>query len=135
MSNPGAPSRLPYRGLLMNRFVRAWMILALAARAGGLGAPIQPTTPTQPSPTQPAPTEVAGPAEAIWIQTPGNGSRLVGQVHVQGEAEPTLEQTLVVQVVALDEEPFQVLAQETVIIGADVGLRGAFAAEIGRAHV
>lgn len=127
----------------MDRFVRAWMILAMAALACGLGAPTQPTTPTLPSPTQPAPTEEApaaspssaptdgaGPVEAIWIQTPGSGSRLVGQVHIQGEAEPTFEQTLVVQVVALDQEPFPVLAQDTVIIGADVGLRGAFVADL-----
>ena len=127
----------------MDRFVRSWMILALAALACGLGAPPQPATPSQPSPTQgasteqapaaspsSAPTEAAGPAEAIWIQTPGNGSRLVGQVHIQGEAEPTFEQTLVVQLVALDQEPFLVLAQQAVIIGADAGMRGAFVADL-----
>ena len=127
----------------MDRFVRGWMILALAALACGLGVPPHPGPPLQPSPTQPAsteqapaaspsstPTDAAGPAEAIWIQTPGNGSRLVGQVHIQGEADPTFEQTLVVQVVALDQEPFPVLAQEAVIIGADVGQRGAFVADL-----
>jgi len=127
----------------MDRFVRGWMILGLAALACGLGVPPQPATPSQPSPIQPTSTEegtaaspsstatdAAGPAEAIWIQTPGNGSRLVGQVHIQGEADPTFEQTLVVQVLALDQEPFPVLAQQAVIIGADAGQRGAFVADL-----
>ena len=127
----------------MDRFVRGWMILALAALACGLGAPPQPARPSQPLPTQPAsteeppgaspssaPTDPSGPAEVIWIQTPGNGSRLVGQVHIQGEAEPTFEQTLVVQVVALDQEPFLVLAQQAVIISADAGVRGAFVVDL-----
>jgi len=127
----------------MDRFVRSWMILALASLACGLVGPPQPASSSQPSPTQPATTvqapaaspssaltEAAGPAEAIWIQTPGNGSRLVGQVHIEGEAEPTFEQTLVVQVVALDQEPFLVLVQQAVIIGADAGVRGAFVADL-----
>ena len=76
------------------------------------------------------PSETSSPAEAIWIRTPGNGSRLVGAVHIEGEADPTFEQTLVVQLVALDEEPFRVLAQQAVTIAADVGQRGPFQADL-----
>jgi hypothetical protein len=72
----------------------------------------------------------AAPQEAILIRTPGNGSRLVGAVHVEGEADPTFEQHLVIQVVALDEEPFPVLAQQSVILQAEAGRRGSFSADL-----
>lgn len=69
------------------------------------------------------------PEEAILIRTPGNGSRLVGQVHVEGLADSTFEQTLVVEVVLLGE-PETVLAQQPVTIQAELGQRGSFEADI-----
>ncbi|HET7009276.1 MAG TPA: Gmad2 immunoglobulin-like domain-containing protein [Anaerolineales bacterium] len=112
--------------------------LVLGALACGSAQPtpaVEPTislptsTSSLPPATPTAPTTGA-PPEAILVSTPGNGSRLVGAVHVEGEADPTFEQTLVVQVTALDVEPFAVLAQQSVMIGADVGQRGPFVADL-----
>jgi len=112
--------------------------LVLATLACGPGAAVPTPAPsiTAAASDTPAPTpsvaasEEVSPAEAVWIRTPGNGSRLVGAVHIEGEADPTFEQTLVVQLVALDEEPFPVLAQQAMTIGADVGQRGPFEADL-----
>ncbi|OGT27894.1 MAG: hypothetical protein A2Z17_06985 [Gammaproteobacteria bacterium RBG_16_66_13] len=108
--------------------------LALAMLACGLLGPVPSAEPTASPPTSFPPTLTASlvPAhpETILVWTPANGSRLVGAVHVEGEAEPTFEQTLVVQVVALDQEPFEVLGQQPVIIDADAGRRGAFKADL-----
>jgi hypothetical protein len=122
----------------MKPLPRLSTILVLAALAcGQAGAqptivpsssPIALETPTSAPP--PAATEASRPPEAVWVNTPGNGSRLVGQVHIEGQADPTFEQALVVQVVALDDEPFTVLAQQTVMIGADAGQRGPFTADL-----
>ena len=110
--------------------------LALATLACELLSPVpfaEPTA-TLPIPTSLPPTVTASLAsaapETILVWTPANGSRLVGAAHIEGEAEPTFEQTLVVQVVALDQEPFEVLAQQPVIIDADAGQRGAFTADL-----
>lgn len=122
----------------MKTLARLCFGLALAGLACGQTA-VEPTgtstippvaleTPT--SAPSPAPTEASRPPEAIWIHTPGNGSRLVGAVHIEGEADPTFEQALVVQVVALDDESSTVLAQQTVTIGADAGLRGPFTVDL-----
>jgi hypothetical protein len=112
--------------------------LALAVVACGLLGPTPPaastaiTAPSSPAPATPTSgaTPLPLPPEAILVGTPGNGSRLVGTVHLDGEAEPTFEQHLVVQVVALDEEPFAVLAQQSVIIGAEAGRRGPFTVDL-----
>ena len=69
------------------------------------------------------------PEEAILILTPANSSRLVGQVHVEGIADSTFEQTLVLAVVLLGE-PERMLAQQPVIIQAELGQRGPFAADV-----
>jgi hypothetical protein len=79
-------------------------------------------------------TSVAQPAteppeEAILIRTPGNGSRLVGEVHVEGAADSTFEQTLVVAVVLLGD-PETILAQQPVMIEAELGQRGPFVADV-----
>lgn len=95
------------------------------------GTPPEPTTLTSATaPASSTPPAAPAPQEAILIRTPGNGSRLVGAVHVEGEADPTFEQHLAVQVVALDEEPFPVLAQQSVIIGAEAGQRGPFSVDL-----
>jgi hypothetical protein len=75
------------------------------------------------------PSQVALPEEAILILAPGNGSRLVGLVQIEGIADSTFEQTLVVQVVLLGETE-QVLAQQPVMIQAELGQRGPFAADV-----
>jgi len=81
------------------------------------------------------PAQPGLPEEAILILAPGNGSRLVGQVHVEGIADSTFEQTLVIQVVLFPaeggmDEPEQVLAQQPVMIQAELGQRGPFAADV-----
>lgn len=83
------------------------------------------------------PSRAALPEEAILILAPGNGSRLAGQVHVEGIADSTFEQTLVIQLVLLPGEgrdsvgeAEQVLAQQPVMIQAELGQRGPFAADV-----
>jgi hypothetical protein len=75
------------------------------------------------------PLKAALPQEAILILAPGSGSRLVDQVHVEGEADSTFEQTLVVEVVLLGD-PETVLTQQPVMIEAELGQRGPFAADL-----
>jgi len=70
------------------------------------------------------------PEEAITILTPGNGSRLVGRLHVEGIADSTFEQTLALQVVTFHEGVEQVLAEQPVLIQAELGQRGLFAADV-----
>jgi hypothetical protein len=81
-----------------------------------------------PPPTEPPPAGL--PDEAILILTPGSGSRLVSQVHVEGLADSTFEQNLVVQVVALSDTGPDVIAQQAVTIQAELGQRGPFAADM-----
>jgi len=69
------------------------------------------------------------PDEAILLLTPGSGSHLVDHVHIEGEADSTFEQTLVVEVVLLGD-PETVLAREPVIIQAELGQRGPFSADL-----
>ncbi|HKY84901.1 MAG TPA: Gmad2 immunoglobulin-like domain-containing protein [Anaerolineales bacterium] len=77
------------------------------------------------------PPETGGlPEEAILILTPGNGSRLVGRVHVEGVADSTFEQTLALQLVAFYEGVERVLAEQPVLIQAELGQRGLFAADV-----
>ena len=89
---------------------------------------VRETLVNAPAPTEPPPADL--PEEAILILTPGSGSRLVGEVHVEGIADPTFEQNLVVQVVALRQGQSDVIAQQPVTIQAELGQRGPFAADI-----
>lgn len=65
--------------------------------------------------------------EAIRILAPGPGSRLLSPLRVQGVADPTFEQNLVLRLVLPDGE---VLAQANCQIQADAGQRGPFEAVI-----
>jgi hypothetical protein len=76
------------------------------------------------------PSAAAQAQEAILILAPGSGSRLVGSVHVEGVADSTFEQTLVVEVVAFGEETPRSLAVQPVMIEAELGQRGPFAADV-----
>lgn len=84
----------------------------------------------------PAPTTDSGsnedltsqlPVSPILITAPGNGSQVVSPLQVTGQADPTFEQTLVVQLVSADGTQLGFTATQ---IQADVGTRGAFTAEV-----
>jgi hypothetical protein len=86
-----------------------------------------------PTPSEAAPATIAPPTpapsdqEVILITTPGLLSRVTSPVRVAGEADPTFEQTLVVEVFGENADS---VAFVPVTIGADVGQRGPFEAEI-----
>ena len=67
------------------------------------------------------------PAEAILILEPGNTSSVVSPVHVSGEADPTFEQNLVIQITTADG---RVLATQPTTIQNGNGGRGAFEASV-----
>jgi hypothetical protein len=67
------------------------------------------------------------PAEAILILQPGPASHLISPIHVQGIADPTFEQTLVVRLVLIDGTE---VASLPATIAADVGQRGPFEADL-----
>jgi len=116
--------------------LRTWSFLLIAvalAACGSLPAVRLTVIPSLTAGITPA--QPGLPEEAILILAPGNGSRLVGQVHVEGIADSTFEQTLVIQVVLFPaeggvDEPEQVLAQQPVMIQAELGQRGPFAADV-----
>lgn len=90
------------------------------------------TTPATlvPGPTDTAPAVSPTPPteqEAILLLEPGPGSSVASPVHVAGEADPTFEQNLVIQVTGVDGA---VLATEPTTIQADAGQRGPFAADV-----
>lgn len=95
----------------------------------------EPTfTPESPTPTSEASPEsttapVSGgqPEEAILIFEPGPDSLLTNPIHVEGLADPTFEQTLVIRVVLADG--MEVATQPTTI-AAEVGQRGPFEANL-----
>lgn len=99
------------------------LVIALALSACGTATGVPPSSSASP----PADTV---PLEAILLLTPGNGSRLVGTVHVEGVADSTFEQHLVVQVATLSDGGFEVIAQEAAVIQAEVGQRGPFSADL-----
>ena len=118
--------------------IRTWPVLLFAAVLAACDS-LPPTGLTvMPSRTAGStPQEAALPEEAILILAPGSGSRLVGQVHVEGIADSTFEQTLIVQIVLLPgaggdgvDQTEQVLAQQSVMIQAELGQRGPFAADV-----
>lgn len=103
----------------------ALAVLALTFSLTGCAGPADRAAGTTASPSA-----EAIPPEAILLLTPGNGSRLVGRVHVEGVADSTFGQTLVVQVAALGDDGEQELAQTPVLIEAELGQRGPFAADL-----
>lgn len=77
--------------------------------------------------TPPAPSiQPEAIAEAIVIIDPVPGSVVTSPVHVVGEADPTFEQSLVVQVTAANG---RVIATVPTTIQSDVGQRGPFVVE------
>lgn len=79
---------------------------------------------------QPAVTEPVSPEnveEAILILEPGPGSRVVGKINLNGEADPTFEQHLLVKVILDDGTE---IASVPTIIGVEAGKRGPFSVEI-----
>ncbi len=86
----------------------------------------------EPSTAEPtiAATDVAQPErgeEAIAILSPGPGSRVVTPLQVEGIADPTFEQVLVVRLLTADGTE---LARQSTTIEAEIGQRGPFAAEV-----
>ena len=106
-----------------------------APPTAALTATPEPTfTPESPTPASEASAEATaaqvggGPVEeAILIFEPGPSSFLTNPVHVEGLADPTFEQTLVVRIVLADGT--EVVSQPTTI-AADVGQRGPFEADL-----
>ncbi len=65
--------------------------------------------------------------EAIVIVEPGSGAVVTSPVHVVGEADPTFEQSLVVQIA---DENGAVIATAPGQIAADLGHRGPFVVDV-----
>jgi hypothetical protein len=63
----------------------------------------------------------------ILIQVPGSSSRITSPVTISGEANPTFEQTLVVEISGMDGT---ILAEEPVTIQAEAGKRGPFSIDL-----
>ena len=109
---PGRPTRTPYVPLTLT--------LPPAA------------TDTAPAPTDTASAPVATPEggrgpEAILILEPGPGSSVAFPVHVAGEADPTFEQSLVVQITGADGTVITTVPAQ---INADIGQRGSFGVDV-----
>jgi hypothetical protein len=65
--------------------------------------------------------------EAILIMSPGQGSSVTSPVQVTGQADPTFEQTLVIQVTGADGT---VLVTQPATIQSAAGTRGKFSAQV-----
>jgi hypothetical protein len=90
--------------------------------------PVSPTPDTEASPAATtAPVGGGAAEEAILIFEPGPSSFLTNPVHVEGFADPTFEQTLVVRIVLADGTE---VATQPATIAADVGQRGPFEADL-----
>lgn len=103
---------------------------AVPATAAPTATSAPSLTPEAATPTSVATTvPVSGgqPAEAILIFEPGPASRVTSPIHVEGLADPTFEQTLVVRLVLADGT--EVATRPTTIV-ADVGQRGPFEADL-----
>jgi len=92
--------------------------------SGGLETAVYEAIPAVTSPASPSADE------AILILAPGAGSRLVGRVHVEGVADSTFEQALLVEVVAFGDAGETVLASVPTTIEAELGARGPYSAEV-----
>ncbi len=133
------------------------LILALALILAGCGPAAQPTvsptTPTQAAMPQPPPTHTprpggattapagtplpsptgGGPArpgpipEAIVIAEPRVAAGVVSPVHIEGEADPTFEQSLSIHILDADGN---VVGQGAAQIEADTGQRGRYRADV-----
>jgi immunoglobulin-like protein involved in spore germination len=90
---------------------------ANAAKASPTPEPIQ---------TSAAPGATRG-QEAILILEPGPGSSVAFPVHVAGEADPTFEQSLVVQITGADGG---IITTAPAQINAEIGQRGSFAVDV-----
>ena len=73
------------------------------------------------------PDSASRPDEAILLLEPGPGSSVTSPVHVAGEANPTFEQSLVVQI---SDEDGIVIATVPTQIQADTGQRGPFSVDV-----
>ena len=110
---PGRPTRTPYVSPTL--------------------APPPAATDTAPAATDTASAPVATPVEgvlgpeAILILEPGPGSSVAFPVHVAGEADPTFEQSLVVQITGADGT---VITTAPTQINADIGQRGPFGVDV-----
>lgn len=96
------------------------------------GPPPITSTPTLPdvATSEPLPSETAaneGPAEAIYISSPGSSSMVVSPLEVAGQADPTFEQNLVIAIYAEDGTQ---LALAPATIQADLGYRGPYSLEL-----
>lgn len=86
--------------------------------------------PPSPSPIPtltPVPTATLFEDEAIFIFEPGSGAIVTSPVRVAGEADPTFEQSLVVQIA---DESGAVIATAPAQIAADLGHRGPFVVDV-----
>ena len=107
--------------------------ITMTARAAHPGTPAAlPAATRVPAATDTAPAPVATPEggrgpEAILILEPGPGSSVALPVHVAGEADPTFEQSLVVQITGADGT---VITTIPVQINADIGQRGPFGVDV-----
>jgi len=86
-----------------------------------------PETPQTPATATTTPIPEPSEPEAILILEPGPGSRLSGDIHISGEANPTFEQNLVIRVISADGA---ILFTGSTTIQADVGQRGPFTADL-----
>lgn len=130
------------------------LILALGLVLAGCGPAARPTasppTPTQAATPQPPPTHTPQPisattapigtpllspteggpgpiVEAIVIAEPKVAAGVVSSVHIEGEADPTFEQSLSIHI--LDAEG-NVVGQGAAQIEADTGQRGRYRADV-----
>jgi hypothetical protein len=86
-----------------------------------------PTVTEAPPSATPASTPEARAPEAILILEPGNLSAVVSPVRVAGEADPTFEQSLVVEITDAEGASLAVVPAQ---IQADLGQRGPFSVEV-----
>ena len=111
----------------------AMLVLTLACSwlPGGGPTPTLPAehtaTPTGLPPTASPTVAFGGPPEAIAILSPGNSSRLVGPLTVEGIADPTFENHLGLRLLTMDGAT---LAEGAAIIEAPIGQRGPFEGEL-----
>jgi hypothetical protein len=96
---------------------------ALATEVAGQ----QETLAAQPVDNSTATPESMDAPPAILIQSPGMGSLITSPVTIKGEANPTFEQNLVVEISAMDGT---VLVQEPTIIQVEAGQRGPFSIDL-----
>jgi hypothetical protein len=128
---------------MKRRLVSMLMLLAgtMACRLGSVGVVLPTATPLPPTPALPTatvfvptPTATVEPPivfehrpETILILSPGPGSLVMSPLHVEGAADSTFEQALVLRLVLDDGTE---IARQPVTIEAPLGTRGAFAADL-----